>query len=414
MISKDIIKKIIIEHREFVQFLNTHPRNYSIEPNANYVIVGPRRAGKTFFLFHHIKNLLAMGKKDILYINFEDERLIELHYSDFDLLLQCYQELFINKPVVIFDEIQIIEGWEKFVRRLADNAYRVYVTGSNAKMLSKEIATTLGGRFLIKEIQPLSFTECLEFQNIIVDNTIEYSTKSSEIKNKFDRYLNFGGFPDTLNFENPKEYLSNLYQKVLYGDILTRNSIKNDYALRLLVKKIAECVTNETSFNRLKNSIISTGIQVGTATLIDYFNYMKDSYLINSISNFASKFTERESKKKFYFADTGILNLFLTDQPQQLLENLVFNYLHRQYKDQIYYLQKDFECDFYIPQNQLLIQVCLNLSDYETERREVESLKKGMAHLKLTKAIILTRDEKRTISANGLEIEVLPVWLWML
>lgn len=412
--NKDIIKQIIVENQEFLIKIECRQREYNLEPRANYVITGPRRAGKTYFIFHHIKQHFENELTRVLYINFEDERLLELKAENLDILIKCFRELYNETPILFFDEIQNIIGWEKFVRRLADQKYRIYVTGSNAQMLSKEIATTLGGRFLIKEIHPLSFSEYLKFNNIDLQPNYAFSEQQYVVKQHFENYLKYGGFPDTLNFKHPKQYLNSLYQKVFYSDILSRYSVNNDYVMRLMVKKIAESVTNETSFNRIKNIIKSTGAKVGTATLIDYFGYMHESFLIYSISNYAHALSERESRRKFYFADTGILNLFLSEQPQQLLENLVFIQLWRLYSEEVYYIQKDVETDFYIPEKQQLIQVCWNMSNYNTREREINSLLKIAKRYGYKKGKIITSDETETITEKGIEIEIVPAWKWLL
>ena len=384
--DKTIIKTLIVEYQEYFTRLEFKRRDISFEPNANYVIVGPRRCGKTYTLYAHIKSLAKgnSGFKNVLYINFEDERLTGLGVLDLDTIIQAYNELYKNKPIVFLDEIQIVEGWEKFARRLVDTGYRVFVTGSNAVMLSKQIYhSTLGGRFTIKELYPLSFKEYLVFKEIELSKNYGYSkTKLTEIKLAFNDYLNFGGFPEILLYSNKKEYLSNLYQKVLYSDIVARYSIKNDLALKLLVKKLAEDVNHETSYNRLKNVITSTGIKVGTATIIDFCAYLGNSYLVHYISNYINKFSERESKHKYYFADNGLLGLFLINEPQKLLENIVYNQLKRLYNNEIYYYLSNIEVDFYLPEQQLLAQVCLSISSYDTRKRETSALIKAMKYFK--------------------------------
>jgi hypothetical protein len=415
--DKIIIKTLIVEYQEYLTRLEFKRRDISFEPNANYVIVGPRRCGKTYTMYAHIKSLAKgnSGFKNVLYINFEDERLTGLGVLDLDTIIQAYNELYKNKPIVFLDEIQIVEGWEKFARRLVDTGYRVFVTGSNAVMLSKEIASTLGGRFIIKELYPLSFKEYLVFKEIELSKNYGYSkTKLTEIKLAFNDYLNFGGFPEILLYSNKKEYLSNLYQKVLYSDIVARYSIKNDLALKLLVKKLAEDVNHETSYNRLKNVITSTGIKVGTATIIDFCAYLGNSYLVHYISNYINKFSERESKHKYYFADNGLLGLFLINEPQKLLENIVYNQLKRLYNNEIYYYLSNIEVDFYLPEQQLLAQVCLSISSYDTRKRETSALIKAMKYFKISHSMILTLDEEETIEDNGLTIKVIPVRKWLL
>jgi predicted AAA+ superfamily ATPase len=202
--NKDLIKQVIIENHEFINKVELIEREFFVENEGNYVFVGSRRAGKTYCMFQIIKNIIKTGTpiERILYINFEDERLLELKLEDLNLIIDCFREMFNTIPIIFLDEIQIINGWEKFGRRLADTGYRIFITGSNATMLSKEIATTLGGRFLIKEIFPFTFTEYLRANNVELENNWEFSSQRFEIRKKFDTYFYFGGFPEILKF-NP-------------------------------------------------------------------------------------------------------------------------------------------------------------------------------------------------------------------
>lgn len=413
MINLDVLKKIIIENQEHITDIAIIKRQVAIEEHANYVFTGPRRAGKTFLIYQLIQTKHA-GNQDFLFVNFEDERLIEFRYNDFELLIEAYYQLFETKPVLFFDEIQNIPGWEKFCRRMADTNYQIYVTGSNAEMLSSEIATTLGGRFLIKEISPLSFNEYLQFNAFVLQKNYQYTRQKTMIVKHMEQYLTYGGLPESLKYSDKRSYLSNIFQKVFYGDIIARHKLKNDFALKLLIKKIAESVNNETSFNRIKNIINSTGIKVGTATLIEYFNHLEDSYLVFSIKNYTSKFTERETKKKFYFIDTGVLNLFLINQSSKLLENAVYLTLKREIASEIFYYKRKYETDFYIPELELLIQVSYTLKNYQTRERELNALKAAMQDLKINNGLIITYDEEEEITDPDFNIKIIPFWKWTL
>ena len=410
---KNQLKKIIVQHQERLRNLSVVDRNIIIEKNGNYVFVGLRRAGKTYFLYQLIKERYAEIEK-VLYLNFEDERLIDLTYNELDLIIEAYQELYNQKPAIFFDEIQNITHWEKFVRRLADSDYKIMVTGSNAEMLSSEISTTLGGRFLTKEITPLTFSEFLTFNAISLQPNFEFSDQLYKVKQYYEQYIKFGGFPELIRFENKREYLSNVYQKLFYGDLIARYTIANPKALKLLVKKIAESVNNETSINRIKNLIQSVGIPLGNNTLFEYLSYLNNSYLIVDISNFASKFVERETKKKYYFLDTGILNLFLVDQDTKLLENLVFIELRRRYEKGIYFFKRKNEVDFYVPEAKLLVQVSYNLNAPETRKRELNGLIEAMKELEINDGVIITYDSQETIKIDNFVITVIPAWKWLL
>ena len=414
--KKLIFKQLIKENQNYISSLKLIQRDYSIEKNANYVFVGARRAGKSFLMYKIAQDIMKSHKKEnILFINFEDERFLEFTAADFNTIIEAYNELFDLKPIFFLDEIQNIFGWEKFARRLADKDFRVYVTGSNAKMLSNEIASTLGGRFMIKEIQTLSFSEYLKFNKIQLERNYEFSDQKNQIKRLIKKYFLHGGFPEILKYSNKREYLSSLFKQVLYGDIIARHSIKNKHSMKLLVKKMAESVNDETSFNRIKNLIKSTGASIGTNTTIEYFDYLKDGFLLFDLKNYATKFAERETKKKFYFADNGILSLFYPDDVSKLLENLVYTELRRRFLDDVYYHKNKYETDFYIPAKKELIQVSYNLDEQKTRLRELKSLKSSMVELKVSKGLIITYDSpEERIEDNGDIVRIIPLWKWLL
>ena len=414
--DKDIIKQIIVEYQEFIKEVKVEERELTVESTGNYVFTGVRRAGKTFSMFQIIKSLLkeTYSLEQILYVNFEDERLIELKVSELRLIIDVYKELYDTKPVLFFDEIQIIDGWEKFVRRLADMGYRLFVTGSNANMLSKEISTTLGGRFIIKEVYPLSFREFLKLNKVVLNKNWEYGSQRHEIHRQFNEYFYYGGFPELLLFKNKRIWLDNLYHKILYGDLIARYKIRNEFALKLLIKKMAESVHDEVSFTRVKNIINSTGITIGITTVIDYLTNIKSSYLLFDVENFFAKVNDKESKKKYYFVDNGVISLFLNNPDTILLENLVAVKLKQEFGNQLYYLKKQTEVDFYIPENKTLIQVSYNISDITTEKRETNALLKLSKFVEAEKFMIITRDQEKKIEINGIVIDVIPVWKWLL
>jgi uncharacterized protein len=412
---KDVIKKIILENQQRIRDIEVIKRNYYPESNANYIFTGQRRAGKTFFLYSIMQDAITQGAsaEHMLYINFEDERLIELDVHSLDSILESYKELFRYTPILFFDEIQNITGWQKFARRLADSGLRTYITGSNAEMLSSEMASTLGGRFQVMEIETLAFPEYLLFNGIQIPANLEFSPERFEIQRLFGNYFSFGGFPELLKFTDKKEYLSNLFQKVFLGDIITRHQLRNPFALKLLIKKLAESTMDEVSYNRIRNIITSTGVPVGTATVIEYINFMKDSFLINDLLNFAAKISSRESRKKYYFGDNGLLSLFLLDPEAFQLETLIFNILRKQYKTNVFYLRNGYEVDFFLP-DEALIQVCYRFQEYETRKREISALLKASEKYPVKRLQIITYNHEELITEENKEISVIPVWKWVL
>lgn len=415
--EKNVIKSLIIEYQQFSERITLIERDIHLSDQLNYVFVGLRRAGKSYLMYQQIQHLLREGHRieEILYFNFEDDRLVDLTIEDLDLIKVCYEELYAHRPIFFLDEIQIVEHWEKFARRLTDQKYRVYITGSNAKMLSSEIATTLGGRFIIQNVYPFSFREYLKANDITVE-PMWYFKNRTEIVRSFAGYFNYGGLPELELIEEieKRQWLSNLFNKIFFGDLITRYSIRNDLAMKVLIRKLAESVKQPSSFNRLSNIVSSTGAKVSTDTIIDYLEFMRSTWLIFSIENYASKLAEKVSNQKYYFIDNGLLNLFLIDPATSLLENLVAISLKKKYKDELYFYHQHIEVDFFIPAKKLAVQVSYSLKEESTRKREITALLKIAKAMDVDKLLIITHDEEETIVEDGKEIEVVPIWKWLL
>lgn len=416
MIDKNIIKLIITENQLFISKIKLFKREYSFEENLNYVLVGLRRAGKSYLLYERMQQLMKNGhsEEEFLYFNFEDDRLINIQVSDLNTILTSYQEMFDHKPFIFLDEIQIVDGWEKFARRLADQNYHVYITGSNAKMLSSEIATTLGGRFQIKEVFPLSFREMLRSKGFDVDDkNFEYKNATS-INKYLEEYFRFGGLPEVGNVQDKRSWLNGLYGKIFFGDLLTRYSVRNDKALKFIVQKLAESIKQPISYSRIVKLVSSIGTKISTDTVIDYLGYMNESWLLIPMSNYASKFVEKASNKKYYFIDNGILNLFLIDPNTSLLENMVAINLYKKFGDGVAFFNSNIEVDFYVPSQKLAVQVSFSLKDEDTKKREVRALDKISSLVDVEERYIITMYEEEIIEKNGYTINVLPLWKWLL
>ncbi len=416
--DKDQIKRLIVGNQNSIQKIKLLHRKFHFEDKGNYVFVGVRRAGKSYLMYQRAQELVASGipAERILYINFEDDRLSIPQLEDLDFILRCYSEIYPLEPILFLDEIQIVAGWEKFVRRLADNRYRVYVTGSNAKMLSSEIMTTLGGRFLVQDVFPFSWAEMLSIHEIDTNNANWHydDTQFSKAMRLYDRYFHHGGFPELINFDDKRSWLNSLYQKIFFGDLISRYEIRNVNALRLLIKKLAESVGQPISYNRMKNILASANANISINTIPKYIEYLTEALLVFSIQNMNGSFSEKETSRKYYFMDNGILNLFLFDPDTALMENLVALQLYKQFKDRLFFYRKNVETDFYVPDEQLLVQTCLNTTDASTFERETDSLLATAKFLKSKRNLIITKDNEARIEKNGIQIEVVPAWKWML
>ncbi len=338
--------------------------------------------------------------------------------DDFNDIVETAYELTDAKEIYyFFDEIQIIDGWEHFARRMADQKKHVYITGSNAKMLSSEMEKVLGGRYLSQMIMPFSFCETLVYKKIDHDEMAMFTTsKSAKIRRGCQEYVLSGGFPEAQLLKNKREYIKSVYEKVLLGDIIEREKVNNKMALRLMIKKIAETVMHEISFNTLAGNVKATGIKTSTDAMIDYSSYAENAYLLFRNKNYVSKFAEKESTPRFYFYDNGILSLFLIDKQSTLLENAVAVYLKRRFGEEVYYFkssQTGIDIDFYLPEEKCAIQVAGSIDS--AEDRETKSL---ISFAEKTEGkhrlIIVTNEEERTVNKDDVTIEVIPAFKFFL
>lgn len=420
--DKQLLKQILRENQQEVERYVVEPRELKFDDFPCRVLVGVRRAGKSYMLYHRIQQLLAKGHgwDEMLYLNFEDERLEDFGTADFNLLLECHQEMYGKRPMLFLDEIQNVELWHKFARRLADSKYNVFITGSNAKMFSDEINTTLGGRFLIAEVYPYSFKEFLAVHQVPTGEIDLLTTEGrARVIRCFDEYFHFGGLPAAALMPAKRNYLSSVYQKLYMGDIIARNKITNVAGIRVLVRKMAESVCRPVSYNRINNLLSSVGGKLSLVTTIKYVDYCEDAWLLLRLRNFASSLLDKESNCKYYFIDTGILGLFLIDKDAMLLENLVALQLFRIYghdmdNERVFFYHDNYEVDFYVPDDELAVQVSYTLRDEETRKREIDALQKLPKRLPCKRRMVLTYDEEGTITDQFGTIEVIPAWKWLL
>ena len=416
-VTKEVFRLLIREGQETIRDVELYDRPFEFEDHGRYVLVGVRQAGKSYMLYKRARQLLAQGHQleELVYIDFDDERLLEMTYQDFDTILQAYMSAYQYKPIFLFDEIQNIDGWEHFARRLANQKYTVYITGSNARMLSRDIHTTLGGRFTDEKIYPYSFAEYLGAQGIVPGREWAFGSERFTVYQMLEQYMLWGGFPELLLYRNKRRWLNDVYEKILLNDIILRNRIKNEMALRMTLKRLAESVTKPIAYNRIANLIKGTETSTTTASVIQYVEAAKDACVILALENYASKFVGRETIKKHYFVDNGLLSIFLTGTESPLLENLCAVHLFRKYEDRLYYYSRNSEVDFYVPDEKYAVQACVTLSDADTKDREVSALMKLDRLENLERMVIVTRDEKDSIPIpSGRTIEVLPAAEWLL
>lgn len=414
--TKDLIKILISEYQDFVSGINLTKRDIVFLPNQNYVLVGLRHAGKSYLMYQRIQDLIAQGHavEEILYFNFEDDRIDSLALSDLELIKTCYEEMYDYRPLLFLDEIQNVNGWEKFARRLADQKYQVYITGSNAKMLSNEIATTLGGRYLIQDVYPYSLKEYLSVHGIDIDQKNALIRHRKTIIKYADEYFRKGGLPETAMMINIRPWMSSLFNKIFFGDIVARYGVRNDYALRVLVRKLAESVKQPISYSRMASIVSSAGKKLSTDASIDYIQYMIDSWLILPFENIYGKLQDKEMNRKYYYSDNGILSLFLVDPSTSLLENIVAIDLRRRYGLETYFFNTPkTEVDFYVPEEKLAVQVSYSMDNPDTRKREIAGLTAIANFLEVEKLIVVTKDEEGIVEADNIRIEIVPFWKWL-
>ncbi len=420
MIPHNTIREVLTGNQEEINSIQVSPRDYTFDPKASYVLVGARRSGKSYILYHNIQQLLANGVDwdEMLYINFEDERLVGMETSDLNSIIEVHYSMSDKKPILFLDEIQIVPHWEKFVRRLADEKYRLFVTGSNAKMLSSEIATTLGGRLIVKDIFPYSFAEYITANGLLKNQLDLFSTRQrAKVIQLFNGYYRMGGFPESVAYEAKRDYLTSVYQKIYLGDIAARNNIENRFVLRLMFKKIAESICQPMSFNRLTNILKASGCKISVNTVINYIDYSVDAFLLFPIKNIADNLVGRETNPKYYFVDNGILNLLTYNNDTLLLENLVAVTLLRRYgiDQNVFFYNHNIEIDFFVPEEGLAIQVSYDISKLtETFDRETKAFVNLSKFLDVRKCLIITYSNEDHVVIEGIKIDIVPYWKWAL
>lgn len=414
---KEVLKTIIMEQQEDVRRSTdgTIERQISEEwltTSEIVIISGIRRCGKSVLL-QQIRSRLA--ERDY-YFNFDDDRLVQFSIGDFAKLQECFFELFGEQHTYYFDEIQNIEGWEQFVRRLYNGGNKVFVTGSNARMLSRELGTHLTGRYLSVELFPFSFAEFLAMKDERPSQRNQFTTLGrSRLLSLFKEHLTQGGFPYYVRHHSAT-YLSTLYQSIIYRDIITRNKVSNEREIQELVYYLASNPARRFTYSSLCKTI---GIR-HPETIKNYLSYIEQTYLAFQILKFdPSLKIQMANPKKIYFIDNGIVNRIgfnATENIGTQLENSVYIELRRR-GCEVFYHAGEKECDFVVRNGIRIVkafQVTVSMSNDDTRKRELAGLRDAMTAYSLSEGYVLTMEERETITEDGCTIHVLPVWEWML
>ena len=428
---KEIIKQIIAEfHQEPIP----HPRFRAISlPNLPdnvrkaFVYIGMRRSGKTWALYQRMHELLTNGvdKTQLLFINFEDDRLSGMKVGELQFILEAYWELYpqyieSQSLYFFFDEIAEIDGWESFVRRLLDKEkMQIYLSSSSVTMRRKKIATSLLGRTIIREIFPLSFSEFAHLQDLEITQPL---TKKNIYKcNHFlEKYLKFGGFLGVLSagLILHRELLQSYVDSVIYRDIIERHDVKNHVALRQLLLFCLQNPATLLSVNKLFNQFKSLGISVSKNSLYLYLSYFEDAYCLFEVSVYSFSLNKASLKpKKIYPVDTGLITAYSIRpgyNDAAILETEVFLHLRRQHQEIFYYqTAQGKEVDFLTidPNGEMaLYQVAHQMNQETTRQREVSAMEQAMGELQLLQGVIVTMSESEEISVVAGKIRVIPLW----
>lgn len=429
---RDVIKQLIVLTQNHIPFpLKERDDRLPLHSGRIITIPGVRRCGKSCKMKIAINELANSGvsPQNILWIGFDDERLADMQVQDLNEVLEAYRELYPATPLsevyMFFDEIQNIDGWESFVIRVFKNyCANIFISGSNAKMLSQEVATALRGWALEYKTYPLSFSEYCRFVDIPTEHLDEQQT--TQLRLAWDTYNQQGGFPEVALTHDAiwrDKQLQSYYNAMLFRDLVERHRIGNIGVLRYFIKRIMNNVTKPTSINGIYNDIRSQGLKVSKDELYLWADYLCESFMFIRVPRYTSSLVrEEQGLKKYYFIDNGMRRNILLPHSQddgKLLESNVFLHLCRSCGelDKIYYFMGDKECDFVVQRGEQvlqLVQACWQLEDTETREREVAGLLEAGQITRCTRLSIITHDWEETIVRDGFTIHVLPAWKWML
>lgn len=402
MISKEVLKNVIVSQREFLDnseqgTFREKGNEVKIEDSFALIITGVRRCGKSTLL-----NQMLKRQKKGYYLNLEDPRLGGFDLSDFNKVEVIMKELYGGGGTYFFDEIQNIPEWERFIRYLVDKKEKIVLTGSNASILSRELGTKLTGRHLSVELFPFSFKEFLSLK------------KELPSIHSFEEYLLKGGFPEYLKKENPN-VLHELLSDVVMKDIAARFGIKNTTTLNKIVIYLISNVGKEFSYNSIKKMFEIKSVK----SVIDYISFFENAYLVFTLPRFRYSYKQQQvNPKKIYSIDNGFSSnnsASFSKDYGKMLENLVFLVLRRSYKD-IFYFQGKNECDFVVKEKDKIthaVQVCFNLKE-ENQDREIKGLTEALKEFKLKHGLILTYNQDDEFKIEDKIIKVVPVWKWLL
>lgn len=431
--DKQYIKtQIAMRQSEFPTDLIARDSSLPVGKGKIVTIPGVRRCGKSSRMEIVINDLLAngIGRERLLWVGFDDERFVKMESDELEQIIEAYREMYPDIDMatvyIFFDEIQLVNGWEYFVMRLYKHYTKnIYISGSNASMLSSELKSALRGWPIEEETYPLSFREYCRFKEIDAHSWLERDI--AKVRNAFIDYNNEGGFPEVVLADNPfmkARILQGYFDTMLLKDLAEHFRITNIEVLRYFIKRIMTNLTKPTAIRAIHNDIRSRGLKVGKDDLYDWISHACDIFMFIRIPNYSRSLQKtKNSQPKYYCIDNGLRDAVLLPQSGddgKKLENTVFLELYRRRSpmDKIFYYQGKGECDFVVQRGidiTQLIQVTWNMKDEETRRREIDGLLEAAQVTGCDDLIIITSDEKSDITTeSGLLIKVIPAWQWLL
>ena len=432
MMIRDTIKSLIITKQREIPFsMIERETNLPIKSQSIVTVVGVRRCGKSSQMQLSINALVEKGvpPEAILWVGFDDERLAGMKATDLEEVLEAYRELYPSQDLkdvfMFFDEIQLIDNWELFVIRVFKSYCKnIFISGSNAKMLSQEIATTLRGWSIEEKIYPLSFVEYCQFTGTKTHHLTEQET--TNLRLKWDEYYMESAFPEIVLTELKSlrdKKLQAYFDVMLFRDLVERHNIGNTSVLRYFIKRLMNNLTKPTSINAIYNDIKSQGFKISKDDLYLWADYACECFMFLRLSKFTpSLIEEQQSLRKYYFIDNGLRQAVLlpqSDDNGKLLENAVLLHLHRHLHplDKITYYSGNKECDFVVQQEQqvkALYQVCWEMQETTTWQREMDGIIEASTMTKCDNLFIITHHDEEVIQQNGKTVKVIPAWKWML
>lgn len=424
--EKNIILKYLIDKKENIRKLNVFQRRIAFKFTENFVnvLMGSRRAGKTYFLYDLILNKLKLKNEDFIFMDFEDARLDGIKLNDIIEAINLHEEQYKKGPkYLFFDEVQGVDAWDKAIRTLFETKkYVIFLSGSSSKILSREIATSLRGRAISHSILPLSFKEFLDFKKFGFKNFYS-SSEENAIKSYLREYLKYGGFPNVvIEKEIAEQFFKEYLDLVVFRDIIERHGIKNVFIIKFLIKSMISSFAKEFSIHNTFNILKSQNIKVSKKTLYEYSLYLEDAFFSFFLKKFSYSMKKSElSIPKVFINDSGLVNfssITLSENLGRIMENTIFLELLRRNKEIFYFKSSTKEeVDFVIKEGKKVkqvFQVCYDLSEAETRKREIDALIKASKELKCSNLFIITWDSEKEEKIKEKKIKFVPLWKWLL